>query len=160
MKPLLRVQRLVTKEMTSNGIYTKVGDKCDFWRRNSNKYWCQESSRVNSYIWVQCYGENYELMVYWSLHWCQVTWGFWVIVDTLLTFTMLAYYMLRYSRKCAPGSSMLTLQWKSQEPMLIEQCFNISNTFPQADESGESDYGNTEKKLFYMFWRLKSPMEW
>ena len=61
---------------------------------------------------------------------------------------------LIYQLNCAP-----TLHWISQQPKMIEQCFNFLNTLPWTDES----VCNIRlclhwKKLFYKLWRLKSPL--
>ena len=41
-----------------------------------------------------------------------------------------------------------TLQWISQQPIMIEHSFNPLNTLPWEDESVISDYAYIEKKLF------------
>ena len=53
-----------------------------------------------------------------------------------LTFSILPNYILKCPLKCAPASpSRCTLQWISQEPVLIERCFNFSFTLPATNGS-------------------------
>ena len=64
--------------------------------------------------------------------------------------------MLRYPLKCAhvvPADAHFSV---SQQPMMIEPCFNFLNTLPVCDESVcNIRIYLYRKKLFYNFCRLK-----
>ncbi len=49
------------------------------------------------------------------------------------TFSMLAYYMLKYSSKCAPVGTTSAHLWLFQQTMMIEACLRFLNTSPMAD---------------------------
>ena len=54
---------------------------------------------------------------------------------TALTFSMLAFIMLKCPLKCASALTAGAHKWISQQPKVIEQCFNILNTFLLANKS-------------------------
>ena len=60
---------------------------------------------------------------------------------------MLTYYMLKYALKSAPAG---TLQWISQQPMVIEPRFNISDTLRVMTESFENI--RVDLDLDKLFW--------
>ena len=66
------------------------------------------------------------------------------------------YCILKYPLRCPPTG---TLHWISQQPMMMEACFNLSRTLFLTNES----FCNIRvylhrKQLFYGFWRLQSPI--
>ena len=57
---------------------------------------------------------------------------------------------------CTSCNNKCTLQWISQQPMMIETCFNFLNTLPMANESICITWIYLHwKKLIYEFGRLK-----
>ena len=55
-----------------------------------------------------------------------------VILKLPLTFTLLAYHMVKYLLKCA--AARYKLQWISQQPIMTEPCFNFLIILPVSIE--------------------------